>query len=62
MMASLIVKSLILLLEFGDAIVLFGLPVIKLVLGSINDDHAMLDCPCDLRLGSAFQSHIGNEI
>ena len=62
MVASLIIKALILLLELGDAIVFLRLPVVELVLGSINDDHAMLDCPCDLRLGSAFQSHIGNEI
>ena len=62
MVTSLVVKALILLLELGDTIVFLRLPVVELVLGRVNDNHAVFDRSCDLRLSSAFQSHVSNEI
>ena len=54
MVTSLVVKALILLLELGDAIVFLRLPVVELMLGRINDNHAVFNRSCDLRLSSAF--------
>ena len=32
------------------------------MLGSVNDDHAMLDGLCNLLLGGPFQGHVGDEV
>ena len=54
--------ALPLLTEGGDVILLFRPLIVQLVLGGVDDDHAVFNSLHNVTLRSPFQGHIGDEV
>ena len=58
----LVIRTLILLFQSSDAIIDLALFIVKLMLGRINDDHAVLDSTSKLRFCRTKKCHVSNEV
>ena len=53
---------LVTLTKLGDAVVFFGLPVVQLVFGRIDDHHAVFNSPGNLTFRGTLEGHVRDEV